>query len=174
MAGQCIIIMGVSGTGKSTVGLALSSALKAKFIDGDDLHPRHNIDKMASGEALDDTDRQPWLGRLSDVIYSIEQKNEIGVLVCSALKKSYRNQLRAGNQNLRFVWLHGPFDLVMERMHQRVGHFMPDSLLQSQFSALEAPGRDEPDVMAVDITPPVDSIVSQCVTHLFQYPTSHF
>lgn len=172
MAGQSIIIMGVSGTGKSTVGLALSRALNAKFIDGDDLHPRHNIDKMASGQALDDTDRQPWLGRLSDVIYSIEKKNEIGVLVCSALKKSYRDQLRAGNQHVHFVWLHGQFGMVMERMHQREGHFMPESLLQSQFSILEAPGPDEPDVIAVDITPSVDNIVSLCITHLFQYSTS--
>lgn len=166
MAGQCIIVMGVSGTGKSTVGLALSRALEAKFIDGDDLHPRHNIDKMAAGQALDDTDRQPWLGRLSDVIYSLEQKNETGVLVCSALKKRYRDRLRAGNQNVRFLWLHGDFDQVMARMRQRKGHFMPETLLQSQFSALESPGLDEPDVMAVDIAPPVDNIVSQCVNQL--------
>ncbi|MBJ3813886.1 gluconokinase [Shimwellia pseudoproteus] len=166
MAGQCIIVMGVSGTGKSTVGLALSRALQAKFIDGDDLHPRTNIDKMAAGQALDDNDRQPWLGRLSDVIYSLEQKNETGVLVCSALKKCYRDRLRAGNQHVRFLWLHGDFERVMARMRQRQGHFMPEALLQSQFSTLEAPGLDEPDVLAVDIAPPVENIVSQCVHQL--------
>lgn len=88
MAGQCVILMGVSGTGKSTVGLALAQAMQAKFIDGDDLHPRQNISKMASGQALNDDDRLPWLERISDVIYSLEQKNESGVLVCSALKNA--------------------------------------------------------------------------------------
>ncbi|AFJ45848.1 gluconokinase [Shimwellia blattae] len=166
MAGRCIIIMGVSGTGKSTVGLALSRALEAKFIDGDDLHPRANIDKMAAGQALDDNDRQPWLGRLSDVIYSLEQKNETGVLVCSALKKRYRERLRSGSRHVRFLWLHGDFEQVMARMCQRKGHFMPQALLQSQFSTLETPGPDEPDVLAVDITPPVESIVRQCVHQL--------
>ena len=107
MAGQCVILMGVSGTGKSTVGLALAQAMQAKFIDGDDLHPRQNIRKMASGEALNDDDRLPWLERISDVIFSLEQKNESGVLVCSALKKRYRDQLRHGNNNVRFLWLKG-------------------------------------------------------------------
>ena len=87
MAGQCIILMGVSGTGKSTVGQALAHALGAKFIDGDDLHPRNNIVKMATSQPLNDEDRQPWLTRIADVIFSLEQKNESGVLVCSALKK---------------------------------------------------------------------------------------
>lgn len=162
----CIIVMGVSGTGKSTVGQALSQALRAKFIDGDDLHPRTNIDKMAAGQPLDDDDRQPWLSRLSDVIYSLDQKSENGVLVCSALKKCYRDQLRAGNPHLKFLWLHGDFERVMARMRQRKGHFMPEALLRSQFSNLEMPGPDEPDVMAIDIAPPVDSIVSQCVHQL--------
>lgn len=166
MTGQCIIVMGVSGTGKSTVGQALSRALNAKFIDGDDLHPRQNIDKMAAGQALDDADRRPWLCRLADVIYSLEQKNETGVLVCSALKKSYRDQLRAGSPHVRFLWLQGDFEQVMTRMRKRRGHFMPETLLRSQFSNLEAPGNDEPDVMAVSIMPPVDNIVSQYMTCL--------
>lgn len=163
MAGQCIIIMGVSGTGKSTVGLALSQALQAKFIDGDDLHPRQNITRMAAGQALNDDDRRPWLSRLSDVIFSLEQKNESGVLVCSALKKDYRDQLRAGNNNVRFIWLRGNFDCVLNRVRQRKGHFMPEALLNSQFAALDPPGQDEPDIFPVDITPTVDDIVSRCV-----------
>lgn len=166
LTNHCIIIMGVSGTGKSTVGQALSHALRAKFIDGDDLHPRRNIDKMAAGQPLDDTDRQPWLNRLADVIYSLDKKHENGVLVCSALKKCYRDQLRAANPHLKFLWLHGDFERVLARMRQRQGHFMPEALLRSQFSNLEIPGLDEPDVMAVDITPPVDSIVSQYVHQL--------
>lgn len=170
MAGQCIIIMGVSGTGKSTVGLALSQALHAKFIDGDDLHPRENITRMAAGQALNDDDRRPWLGRLSDVIFSLEQKNESGVLVCSALKKNYRDQLRAGNNNVRFIWLHGSFDCVLNRMRQRKGHFMPETLLHSQFAALETPDQSEIDIFPVDITPTVEQIVSHCV-HVLNEPT---
>lgn len=166
MAGQCVILMGVSGTGKSTVGEALARAIQAKFIDGDDLHPRQNISKMASGQALSDDDRLPWLGRISDVIFSIEQKNESGVLVCSALKKRYRDLLRTGNNNVRFVWLKGDYDVVLNRMRQRKGHFMPEALLKSQFAALEAPGHDEPDIIQVDITPTVDLIVSRSLALL--------
>lgn len=88
MTGKCIIVMGVSGTGKSCVGQLLAQALDAKFIDGDDLHPRANIQKMASGQPLNDQDRAPWLERLSDVAYSLQQKNEVGFLVCSALKNN--------------------------------------------------------------------------------------
>ncbi len=166
MAGQCVILMGVSGTGKSTVGLALAQAMQAKFIDGDDLHPRQNIRKMASGEALNDDDRLPWLERISDVIFSLEQKNESGVLVCSALKKRYRDQLRHGNNNVRFLWLKGDYDCVLGRMRQRQGHFMPEALLQSQFAALELPAEDEADIIAVDIAPPVATLVSQSLSLL--------
>ena len=130
MAGQCIILMGVSGTGKSTVGQALAHALGAKFIDGDDLHPRNNIVKMATSQPLNDEDRQPWLTRIADVIFSLEQKNESGVLVCSALKKRYRDRLREGNAKLRFLWLTGDYDCILQRMRQRKGHFMPEALLR--------------------------------------------
>ncbi|MDR3433480.1 MAG: gluconokinase [Rouxiella aceris] len=161
MAGQCVILMGVSGTGKSTVGLALAQAMQAKFIDGDDLHPRQNIRKMASGQALNDDDRRPWLEHISDVIFSLEQKNESGVLVCSALKKRYRDQLRQGNNNVRFLWLKGDYNCVLDRLRQRQGHFMPEALLQSQFAALELPAEDEVDIIAVDIAAPVATLVSQ-------------
>lgn len=161
MAGQCVILMGVSGTGKSTVGLALAQAMQAKFIDGDDLHPRQNIRKMASGQALNDDDRRPWLEHISDVIFSLEQKNESGVLVCSALKKRYRDQLRLGNNNVRFLWLKGDYNCVLDRLRQRQGHFMPEALLQSQFAALELPAEDEVDIIAVDIAAPVATLVSQ-------------
>ena len=161
MEGQCVILMGVSGTGKSTVGLALAQAMQAKFIDGDDLHPRQNIRKMASGQALNDDDRRPWLEHISDVIFSLEQKNESGVLVCSALKKRYRDQLRQGNNNVRFLWLKGDYNCVLDRLRQRQGHFMPEALLQSQFAALELPAEDEVDIIAVDIAAPVATLVSQ-------------
>ena len=166
MAGQCIILMGVSGTGKSTVGQALAHALGAKFIDGDDLHPRNNIVKMATSQPLNDEDRQPWLTRIADVIFSLEQKNESGVLVCSALKKRYRDRLREGNAKLRFLWLTGDYDCILQRMRQRKGHFMPEALLRSQFAALETPDASESDVLAVDITPDVASIVAHSLTLL--------
>ncbi|MVT05439.1 gluconate kinase [Enterobacter sp. 10-1] len=168
MAGQCIILMGVSGTGKTTVGQALAQALGAKFIDGDDLHPRQNIVKMAASQPLNDEDRGPWLERIADVIFSLEQKNESGVLVCSALKKRYRDRLREGSGNLRFLWLTGEYECILQRMQQRKGHFMPEALLRSQFAALETPDASESDILAVDIAPDVASIVAQSL-HLLEH-----
>ncbi|CNE13390.1 gluconokinase [Yersinia nurmii] len=173
MTGKCIIVMGVAGTGKSCVGQALASRLNAKFIDGDDLHPRANIQKMASGQPLNDQDRAPWLERLSDVAYSLQQKNETGFLVCSSLKKQYRDRLRAGNQDIQFLWLTGDYSLVLARMRQRAGHFMPESLLQSQFATLEAPDAVERDIIKIDITPPLAGVVQNCITALEQADTAH-
>lgn len=166
MAGQRIILMGVSGTGKTTVGQALAGAMGAKFIDGDDLHPRNNIVKMAASQPLDDDDRHPWLERIADVIFSLEQKNESGVLVCSALKKRYRDRLREGSRNLRFLWLTGDYACILARMQQRKGHFMPEALLRSQFAALETPDDSEPDIVVVDIAPDVSRIVEQSLALL--------
>ncbi|VFS71406.1 Thermoresistant gluconokinase [Kluyvera cryocrescens] len=157
MAGQCIILMGVSGTGKTTVGLALSQALGAKFIDGDDLHPRQNIIKMAAGQPLEDSDRQPWLERIGDVIFSLGQKNESGVLVCSALKKHYRDQLREGNPCLRFLWLTGDYDCILQRMQARKGTLCRKRCSRSQFAALEAPDANEPDIQPVDVSSDVST-----------------
>ncbi|MFE8049010.1 gluconokinase [Brenneria goodwinii] len=166
MSGRCIIIMGVSGTGKSSIGLALANRLNAKFIDGDDLHPRANIQKMASDQPLNDDDRLPWLERLSDVAYSLQQKHETGFLVCSALKKRYRDRLREGNDNMTFLWLNGDYDLVLQRMKQRAGHFMPESLLTSQFATLEPPDKQETDVIPIDIDASFDGVVDRCVDAL--------
>ena len=168
MTGQCIILMGVSGTGKTTVGHAIAQQMGAKFIDGDDLHPRQNIVKMAASQPLDDNDRQPWLERIADVIFSLEQKNESGVLVCSALKKRYRDQLRKGSNKVRFLWLTGDYDCILTRMQQRKGHFMPEALLRSQFAALEAPDSSETDIVAIDIAPTVAQIVANALTLLEQ------
>ena len=166
MAGHSIIVMGVSGSGKTTVGEAVARQIHAKFIDGDDLHPRANIQKMGSGHPLNDEDRMPWLERLSDSAYSLNHKNETGIIVCSALKRRYRDRLRDGNPGMVFLYLKGSFDVIMERLKARSGHFMPTDLLKSQFDALEEPGSDEPDVLCVDIDADIDNVVQRCVLAL--------
>ena len=166
MAGQSIILMGVSGSGKSTVGAALAREINAKFIDGDDLHPRANIQKMASGTPLNDNDRAPWLLRLNDAAYSLRHKNETGVIVCSALKRRYRDALRKDNEGMAFIYMKGSFDVIADRLKARAGHFMPTDLLRSQFDALEEPGEDEPDVLRVNIDHKFDGVVDRCVAAL--------
>ena len=166
MAGQSIILMGVSGSGKSTVGAALAREINAKFIDGDDLHPRANIQKMASGTPLNDDDRAPWLLRLNDAAYSLRHKNETGIIVCSALKRRYRDALRKDNEGMVFIYMKGSFDVIAERLKARAGHFMPTDLLRSQFDALEEPGEDEPDVLRVNIDHKIEGVVDRCVAAL--------
>lgn len=166
MAGRSIIVMGVSGSGKTTVGEAVARRIHAKFIDGDDLHPRANIQKMGSGHPLNDEDRMPWLERLSDAAYSLHHKNETGIIVCSALKQRYRDRLRDGNPEMVFLYLKGSFEVIMERLKARSGHFMPTDLLKSQFEALEEPGAEELDVICVDIDTDIDEVVQRCVLAL--------
>ncbi|MBC3214036.1 gluconokinase [Serratia sp. JSRIV001] len=168
MAGKSIILMGVSGSGKSTIGAAVAREIKAKFIDGDDLHPRANIQKMASGQPLNDEDRAPWLQRLNDAAYSLNHKNESGIIVCSALKRRYRDLLRKDNDNMVFIYLKGSFETILARLQARSGHFMPTELLKSQFEALEEPGVDEKDVICVDIDTDVEGVVGRCVAALKQ------
>lgn len=166
MTGKSIILMGVSGSGKSTIGAAVAREIKAKFIDGDDLHPRANIQKMASGQPLNDDDRAPWLQRLNDAAYSLNHKNENGIIVCSALKRRYRDLLRKDNDNMVFIYLKGSFEVILARLQARSGHFMPTDLLKSQFDALEEPGADEKDVVCVDIDTDVEGVVDRCVAAL--------
>lgn len=161
--GSVFIVMGVSSTGKSTIGEYLAKKIQAKFIDGDDLHPKENILKMSSGLALNDEDRVPWLQRIRDAAFSIEMKNETGVIVCSALKKKYRQQICDGNNNITFLYLHGEFELVKKRMKHRVGHFMPIELLKNQFDTLEMPQEDEVNVIRIDISGSQDQVLNQCI-----------
>jgi len=161
--GYIFIIMGVSSTGKSTIGEGLAKRINAKFIDGDDLHPKANILKMSSGLSLDDQDRMPWLERIRDAAFSIEKKNEPGVIVCSALKKKYRQQICDGNKNITFLHLHGDFSLVRERMKDRKGHFMPVELLKNQFDTLETPKEDEGNVIRIEITGSQEEVINRCV-----------
>ncbi|MBD1574243.1 gluconokinase [Vibrio sp. S17_S38] len=164
--GKVLLVMGVSSTGKSSIGQALATALNAKFIDGDDLHPKANILKMSSGHALNDDDRSPWLERIRDAAFSVEQKNEVAVIVCSALKKKYRDQIREGNQNVVFLHLYGDFELVKERMQDRRGHFMPVDLLQNQFDTLEMPTADEPNMLEISIDGDFDTVLNRCINNV--------
>lgn len=160
MAGSSVIVMGVSASGKSTVGEQLAKRLGRKFIDGDDLHPRANILKMASGEPLTDDDRGPWLERVRDAAFSLESKNEHGVIVCSALKKTYRDQIRQGNNHVTFVFLDGSMALILDRIQQRQGHFMKENMVMSQFDILERPD-DELDVIVVSIDDTIEHVVTR-------------
>lgn len=160
--GKVFILMGVSSTGKTTIGTALAEQFGMKLIDGDDLHPRANILKMGSGLPLNDDDRRPWLERINDAAFSLEQKSENGIIVCSALKKAYRDQIRQGNQKLTFLFLHGSFELIQQRMAQRKGHFMKTAMLQSQFDTLEIPQADESDVIFIDIDGTFEQVVARC------------
>ncbi|WP_447474759.1 gluconokinase [Vibrio harveyi] len=159
MAGSSVVVMGVCASGKTTIGEHLAKKLGRKFIDGDDLHPRANIQKMASGQPLNDDDRKPWLERIRDAAYSLESKNEHGIIVCSALKKIYRDQIREGNENVTFLFLDGSKELILERMRARQGHFMKENMVNSQFEALERP-EDEPRTIFVSIDATIEDIVS--------------
>ncbi|MHA2797571.1 gluconokinase [Vibrio harveyi] len=159
MAGSSVVVMGVCASGKTTIGEHLAKKLGRKFIDGDDLHPRANIQKMASGQPLNDDDRKPWLERIRDAAYSLESKNEHGIIVCSALKKIYRDQIREGNENVTFLFLDGSKELILERMRTRQGHFMKENMVNSQFEALERP-EDEPRTIFVSIDATIEDVVS--------------
>ncbi|EGR7954106.1 gluconokinase [Vibrio vulnificus] len=159
MAGSSVIVMGVCASGKTTIGELLAEKLGRKFIDGDDLHPRANIQKMASGQPLNDDDRKPWLERIRDAAYSLESKNEHGIIVCSALKKSYRDQIRDGNNNVTFLFLDGDKLLILERMRQRQGHFMKENMVNSQFETLERPD-GEPRTLLVSIDTTIEDVVA--------------
>jgi gluconokinase len=137
------IIMGVSGCGKSTVGVALAAALGCPFYDGDDFHPAENVARMAAGIPLRDADRIPWLDRLNGLVREHEERGETAVIACSALKKSYRERLRAGTRTLQFIFLDGDPDLIRHRLENRPGHFMQPALLKSQLDILERPGPEE-------------------------------
>lgn len=154
--------MGVSGAGKSVVGAALARALGAAFVDGDDVHPPRNLEKMARGIPLTDADRAGWLAALAARIAESRVERRGLVVACSALKRAYRDVLRSGAPELRFVHLTGPRALIAERLIGRRGHFMPASLLDTQFATLEPPGDDE-QPWTYDVAQPPDAIVDAIV-----------
>lgn len=151
--------MGVSGSGKSTVGAALAQRLRVPFVDTDALHPPANIAKMAAGEPLDDDDRYPWLERVGEWL---ARHPDGGVASCSALKRKYRDQLRAHCPRVGFLHLRGSSELIRSRIAARTGHFMPAELLRSQLHALQPLGADEAGV-TVDICQGVEAIIDAFV-----------
>ncbi|WP_431818257.1 gluconokinase [Gordonia jacobaea] len=151
-----IVVCGVSGCGKSTVGAALAARLKAPFVDADDLHPAANIAKMAAGHPLTDADRMPWL----EVVGTWLAEHDDGVAACSALRRSYRDRLRRRAPGVFFVMLALDRDAALTRVRGRRDHFMPAALVDSQFAALEPLGPDEQG-MTVDATLPLEVIVDQ-------------
>jgi gluconokinase len=151
-----IVVMGVSGAGKTTIGAALAAALGAHFLDADDFHPPENVAKMRAGRPLDDSDRAPWLARLHDALAARAAAGQSVVMACSALKAAYRGTL-ARDLDVRFVHLAGTRELIEARLAARRGHYMPRGLLDSQFAALEAPD----DALTVDIDATPDAIVDR-------------
>jgi gluconokinase len=152
---QAIVVMGVSGSGKTTVAALVAGRLGWDFVDGDDLHPAANVAKMRAGTPLADADRWPWLDIIAAWI-DAARAGRPGVVTCSALKRVYRDRLLAGRPDVRLVYLHGSFDMIASRQAARQGHFMPASLIESQFATLEPPGADErPISVAVDLAPEV-------------------
>jgi gluconokinase len=158
-----IVVMGVSGCGKSTAGAALASALGVEYAEGDAFHPPENVARMAAGTPLTDADRAGWLRTLADHLASRAPRGI--VLSCSALKRSYRDVLRGGSAALRFVWLDLPREELEARMARRTGHYMPASLLASQLATLEPPQADEA-AIRVDGTQPTDTIVAEALARL--------
>jgi gluconokinase len=167
--GRIIVVMGVSGVGKTTVGKCLAERIGARFLEGDRFHPPENIEKMKRGEPLTDADRQPWLERLAAELGARRARGESVVLACSALRRRYRDILRAGHDDVDFVFLHADQAVIQQRLDARRDHFMPPSLLDSQFAALEAPGPDERAIV-VDAAQPPEAIVETVLQRLATIP----
>lgn len=159
-ASSSIVVMGVSGCGKSTVAQALAQRLGMAFIEGDELHPPANVARMASGHPLTDEDRQGWLQAIASRLAGAQDRG--AVVACSALKRRYRDQLRASAPGLRFVHLSGAPSVLAQRLAARSGHYMPPSLLQSQLDTLEPPGADEHALVLNIETPPPQIVDAVC------------
>ena len=163
-----ILIMGVSGCGKTTVAERVAAALQAPFIEADAIHSQENVAKMAAGVPLTDADRWPWLDAINRQAVELRarQPGHPVVLACSALKEAYRDRLRAASPALRIVYLKGNYNLILARMEARGGHFMKANMLRSQFEALEEPV----EAIVIDISQPLETIVGQVLRELDATP----
>lgn len=165
MDDTAVIITGVSGSGKTTIGRQLAGRLGWPYADADDFHPPHNIHKLTHGHKLTDEDRQPWLIAMGDWLDARHAAAESVVLSCSGLRRRYRDQLHDGRPQVRIVHLHGTVDLIAERLTHRHGHFMKAHMLEGQFSDLEDPQPDE-DILTVNVDQTPEAIVSEIVSGL--------
>jgi gluconokinase len=162
LASEVIVVMGVSGSGKTTIARSLAARIDAAMLDADDFHSPANVAKMARGEPLDDADREGWLSALREQIDKVLAEHRRAVLACSALKRAYRDRLGVGRPDVVLVYLQGSYELIRNRMHARHGHFMKESMLASQFATLEEPT----DAITVDVSLPPDEIVDAIVRAL--------
>ena len=160
-----LVVMGVSGSGKSTIADRLAARLDWRFEDGDRFHPPANVAKMSAGQPLADEDRWPWLQAIADEIDRLSAAGQRAVVACSALKRAYRDILVHGRDDIRIVFLNGTQDLIADRLATRKGHFMPPGLLASQFRTLQPPQPDERPI-TVSIDAPVEAIVDDIVSQL--------
>jgi gluconokinase len=159
------VVMGVSGSGKSLIGAALARALGVDFVEGDQYHSAENVQRMKAGIPLTDMDREQWLRSLAARLREAKDAGTGLVMACSALKRSYRDMLRAAAKDLRFVFLRGERTLIAQRLAGRTGHYMPASLLESQLATLEEPSPDE-DAWVIDITESPEDLVAALVARV--------
>ena len=167
-----LVVMGVSGSGKSTIADGLAERIGWRSEDGDKFHPASNIAKMSAGHPLTDEDRWPWLQAIANEIDRVCKAGERAVIACSALKRAYRDVLVHGRSDVRIVYLEGTQQLIVDRLARRKGHFMPPGLLDSQFKTLEPPARDE-NAVTVSIDAPVDAIVDDIIRQLGIFPADN-
>ena len=158
-----IVVMGVSGCGKTTVANGLAGALSLEMVDGDDLHLPQSVSKMRAGQALEDTDRWPWLERIGHYLAQAPDGSVGRVVACSALKRAYRDAIRRLAPRVRFIFLDGKPELIRQRLAVRTGHYMPPELLDSQFQTLERPDASEPDVSTLTGTAPAEQVLNAAI-----------
>lgn len=164
-APDIIVVMGVSGSGKTTIATGLAAAMGWEFAEGDDFHPAANVEKMRGGEALTDDDRWPWLETIGAWISAKEAAGESAVVTCSALRRAYRDVLRRNRPQVRFLHVEAPRTVIADRVEHREGHYMPPSLLPSQLATLEPLAPDEPGVTVTAEGAPGD-VLTRCLTAL--------